>query len=804
MPNDTPKIQLAIHFELVESAAKALLDHLTQHQGLALYEQPLPSIPVVGVTVDPGSGGGPSWVSLQTWVQTYKGVALLLGCPVLVRCRGEKVPGSSPVTPEQPKSDGGGGGGLAPGSGEATPEMASPRPGGLLSGGDDRQLGRPLDPVLQGLVASGCARSPEPSAELVTRIHDEEFVPLVYTRGPDEECMVLGRVELPLTPTTFEVAVDRLREVVGQPAASTEVAGGAYTIRDLQVSWSPSPGQYPVVVKPLHSKAASKAAPLPADPEPVGPESVGGTDDPFNTWARQVRQQLESTQPRTCPVGVGGLADLLLATLDTSSMCFDPVPEHASPGWLDQEDARSMVRIAFTRPDDTVAESTWAIRPAPSNPTPVDTIASEPLHADGVVVVVRKPFSLTKVLAVHRRENLEQRCLPGGRTEGDEAPRDAAARELREETGLELTAVGRTHMPWLGSFHMPGRTRPDGSPVVVSLYDASGWLAGCQAAASEPDLLPHWAELDALCDDVNGPYAESARWARVWLTRATATPIPTGRTTVSGPRLQSLPISAPGKAHAQLQRLRVKMGFIPEREATDPADRLGLPFASPDEAARAAVRGCSSCPQASARFDGERGATTCALLGGRIVAEGWSMPTSPPPGCPLVPARLPCTTPSCSGTLWTNPDLDTLWASTCAELVRAGLGIPEELTARMCDACRDQRGLWPLASAHVPKPYTKTADQLLWLTGAVRLRAAERSQAAEEKPTTGSDANVRLEPPTAQEAAGERDFGAELRARALALPTERGLHTLWGRAAALPDYDKQWWLNLQRKLEKRG
>src|SRR3990170_2427188 len=32
--------------------------------------------------------------------------------------------------------------------------------------------------------------------------------------------------------------------------------------------------------------------------------------------------------------------------------------------------------------------------------------------------------------------------LPGGKTEGDEAPREAACRELKEETGIEADVVG--------------------------------------------------------------------------------------------------------------------------------------------------------------------------------------------------------------------------------------------------------------------------------------------------------------------------------------------------------------------------
>ena len=43
---------------------------------------------------------------------------------------------------------------------------------------------------------------------------------------------------------------------------------------------------------------------------------------------------------------------------------------------------------------------------------------------------------------------------------------------------------------------------------------------------------------------------------------------------------------------------------------------------------------CSGCEHAVRRFNGGRGATTCDLLGGRIVAYGRT-PTTQPSECPL-------------------------------------------------------------------------------------------------------------------------------------------------------------------------
>jgi hypothetical protein len=47
------------------------------------------------------------------------------------------------------------------------------------------------------------------------------------------------------------------------------------------------------------------------------------------------------------------------------------------------------------------------------------------------------------------------------------------------------------------------------------------------------------------------------------------------------------------------------------------------------------VDGCSTCPHAERRFNGGNGATTCRLLGGRIVATGHEPPGTRPDECPL-------------------------------------------------------------------------------------------------------------------------------------------------------------------------
>jgi 8-oxo-dGTP pyrophosphatase MutT (NUDIX family) len=57
-----------------------------------------------------------------------------------------------------------------------------------------------------------------------------------------------------------------------------------------------------------------------------------------------------------------------------------------------------------------------------------------------------------KVLAVSRRDNPNDFGLPGGKVEPGEDPRDAAARELYEETGLTATHCSAVFSQYDGSY----------------------------------------------------------------------------------------------------------------------------------------------------------------------------------------------------------------------------------------------------------------------------------------------------------------------------------------------------------------
>jgi 8-oxo-dGTP pyrophosphatase MutT (NUDIX family) len=136
------------------------------------------------------------------------------------------------------------------------------------------------------------------------------------------------------------------------------------------------------------------------------------------------------------------------------------------------------------------------------------TSESDPLVAiaDAVVVLVHEHAG-KRVLAVHRREQPEWRCLPGGRIERRESAREAARRELAEETGLQLY---RHELTFLGASDLETVE----SCVTVAVFEA--WAPAPWDPSPnrhEPELRPHWASLAELCDDSNGPFAASAKFA---------------------------------------------------------------------------------------------------------------------------------------------------------------------------------------------------------------------------------------------------------------------------------------------------
>lgn len=68
--------------------------------------------------------------------------------------------------------------------------------------------------------------------------------------------------------------------------------------------------------------------------------------------------------------------------------------------------------------------------------------SSDPTHITASAIVL----CADDAVVLHRHKRLGIYLQPGGHIEGDEAPEQAAARELHEETGLTLTAGPLVHV----------------------------------------------------------------------------------------------------------------------------------------------------------------------------------------------------------------------------------------------------------------------------------------------------------------------------------------------------------------------
>jgi 8-oxo-dGTP diphosphatase len=115
---------------------------------------------------------------------------------------------------------------------------------------------------------------------------------------------------------------------------------------------------------------------------------------------------------------------------------------------------------------------------------------------EGASVAVFKDWSVLdwSVLLVRRGRApfAELWSLPGGKTEGEETPRETARRELKEETGIEADVEGIVDIVTIAA------VEGNGGPVTYRLTVFYGRYAGGNLAAGGDTEAAEWVHLDEI------------------------------------------------------------------------------------------------------------------------------------------------------------------------------------------------------------------------------------------------------------------------------------------------------------------
>jgi 8-oxo-dGTP diphosphatase len=82
--------------------------------------------------------------------------------------------------------------------------------------------------------------------------------------------------------------------------------------------------------------------------------------------------------------------------------------------------------------------------------------------------------------------------LPGGKTDGAEAPRETACRELMEETGIEAEVKGIVDIAWIAA------DEENGAPVTYRLTVFYGRHTGGSLKAGGDTEAAEWVHLDEI------------------------------------------------------------------------------------------------------------------------------------------------------------------------------------------------------------------------------------------------------------------------------------------------------------------